>query len=166
MATKKTKKKKQPKRKKTAAKRKPGSTAKKKPFNKKKTAPKRKLTKKKPAVKKTAAKKPAAGKKRAGAKRAVASRRPVQDKSQSASIESFADEQVRASSAGQSGALQGLSNVAGADSQSVDELIEEGNAFEAEAVSGVEAADNQDEEEVHTHELPEDDVPGEYLDED
>jgi hypothetical protein len=59
-----------------------------------------------------------------------------------------------------------LSNVAGADSQSVDELIEEGNAFEAEAVSGVEAADNQDEEEVHTHELPEDDVPGEYLDED
>jgi hypothetical protein len=48
----------------------------------------------------------------------------------------------------------------------VDELLEEGNAFEAEAVSGVEAADNNDEEEVHTHEVPEDDVPGEYLDED
>jgi hypothetical protein len=46
----------------------------------------------------------------------------------------------------------------------VDELIEEGNAFEAEVVSGVEAADVGDEEEVHTHEVPEDDVPEEYLD--
>jgi hypothetical protein len=60
--------------------------------------------------------------------------------------------------------LQGLSNTASADSESVDELIEEGNAFEAEVVSGVEAADRGDEEEVHTHEVPEDDVPGEYLD--
>jgi len=53
-----------------------------------------------------------------------------------------------------------------ADSESVDELLEEGNAFEADAVSGVEEADNTDEREVHTHEVPEDDVPGEYLDKD
>jgi len=66
----------------------------------------------------------------------------------------------------ESGDLQGLSNVEAADSESVDELLEEGNAFEADVVSGVQAADNADEEEVHTHEVPEDDVPGEYLDED
>jgi hypothetical protein len=37
-------------------------------------------------------------------------------------------------SAGQSGDLQQLSGSADADSQSVGELVEEGNAFEAEAV--------------------------------
>jgi hypothetical protein len=48
----------------------------------------------------------------------------------------------------------------------VDELVEEGNVFEAGAVAGVEEADNADEKEVHTRELPEDDVPEEYLDKD
>ncbi|MFI5103831.1 MAG: hypothetical protein ACHP79_02800 [Terriglobales bacterium] len=71
---------------------------------------------------------------------------------------------MRADSGGQSGDLQGLSNAQSADSESVDELLEEGNAFEAGAVSGVESA--RDEEEVHTHEVLEDDVPGEYLDKD
>jgi len=60
--------------------------------------------------------------------------------------------------------LQGLSNLESADSESVDELLEEGNAFEAEAVQGVEDADNADEEEVPTHEVLEDDVPEEELD--
>lgn len=66
----------------------------------------------------------------------------------------------------QSGDLQGLSDVEGANSESVGELIEEGNAFEADAISGVERADDSDASEVHTHEVPEDDVPQEYLDED
>ncbi|MFZ0951147.1 MAG: hypothetical protein WAN17_02705 [Candidatus Sulfotelmatobacter sp.] len=66
----------------------------------------------------------------------------------------------------ESGDLQGLSNVESADSESVDELIEDGDAFEAGVVSGVEAADSEDEREVHTREVPEDDVPGEYLDND
>ena len=66
----------------------------------------------------------------------------------------------------QAGDLQGLSSRAGADSESVDELVEEGNAFEAGAISGVEEADDSEGQEVHTHEVPEDDVPGEYLDED
>jgi hypothetical protein len=44
-------------------------------------------------------------------------------------------------------------------------LIEEGNAFEAEVVTGVEDAGGADEHEVRTHEVPEDDVPEEYLDE-
>jgi hypothetical protein len=61
--------------------------------------------------------------------------------------------------------LQGLSDIEAADSESVDELLEEGNAFEADVVSGVEDADDADGKEVHTHEVPEDDVPGEYLDE-
>ena len=66
----------------------------------------------------------------------------------------------------QSGDLQGLSDVEDADSESVDELLKEGNAFEAEVVEGVEDAGDKGEQEVHTHEVPEDDVPGEYLDED
>jgi len=66
----------------------------------------------------------------------------------------------------ESGDLQGLSNVESADSESVDELVEEGNAFEAGVVSGVEEAGRRGEREVHTREVPEDDVPGEYLDED
>jgi hypothetical protein len=69
-------------------------------------------------------------------------------------------------SAGRSGDLQGLSRSAQADSESVDELVEEGNVFEAGAVAGVEQADDADEREVHTHEVPEDDVPDEYLEKD
>ena len=67
-------------------------------------------------------------------------------------------------SAGQSGDTQQLSGVAGADSESIEELAEEGNAFEAEAVYGVENAKDPDVSEVTTHEVPEDDVPPEYLD--
>jgi hypothetical protein len=64
----------------------------------------------------------------------------------------------------QSGDLQGLSRAQQADSECVDELVEEGNLFEAGAVAGVEEADNADEREVRTRELPQDDVPEEYLD--
>ena len=63
----------------------------------------------------------------------------------------------------QSGDLEGLFRVVQADSQSVDELVEEGNVFEAGAVAGVEEADDEETKEVHTHEVPEDDVPDEYL---
>ena len=71
---------------------------------------------------------------------------------------------ARASSR-QGGDLQGLSRAEEANSESVDELVEEGNLFEAGAVAGVEKADDEDEREVRTQELPEDDVPEEYLDE-
>lgn len=63
------------------------------------------------------------------------------------------------------GDLQGLSRAEEADSESVDELVEEGNALEAGVVAGVEHADDTEGREVHTHEVPEDDVPEEYLDE-
>lgn len=63
---------------------------------------------------------------------------------------------------GQSGDLQGLSAAESAASESVEELLEEGNAFEAEIVKGVEDAENADEMEVESHEVLEDDVPEEY----
>jgi hypothetical protein len=46
----------------------------------------------------------------------------------------------------------------------VGELLSEGQAFEAEAVSGVENARDPDQGEVRTSEVPEDDVPEEYHD--
>src|ERR1700757_5134928 len=69
-------------------------------------------------------------------------------------------------SGGQAGDTQGLSDVAQADSESVEELVEEGQFFEAAVVSGVEDAPDADVAEVTTHEVPEDDVPREYLERD
>jgi hypothetical protein len=69
-------------------------------------------------------------------------------------------------SAGQSGDTQGLSDVAEAGPESVEELVEEGQSFEAEAIGGVEEAPDADVAEVHTKQVPEDDVPGEYLEQD
>jgi hypothetical protein len=67
-------------------------------------------------------------------------------------------------SAGQSGDQQQISDIADANDESVEELLSETNAFEAEAVSGVENAKPPDESEVTTREVPEDDVPEEYRD--
>ena len=61
------------------------------------------------------------------------------------------------------GDLQGISIVEDVDSESADELLEEGQAFEAGIVSGVEKAGDA-ESEVITHEVLEDDVPKEYDD--
>ncbi len=66
----------------------------------------------------------------------------------------------------QSGDLQGLSDREEADSESVRELLEEGQAFEAEIVSSVENAPPADAEELKPREVPEDDVPPEYVDRD
>jgi hypothetical protein len=65
-------------------------------------------------------------------------------------------------SAGQSGDTQGLSDVAEAGAESVEELMEEGQAFEADATCGVEDAPDPDVAEVRTKQVPEDDVPSEY----
>ena len=73
---------------------------------------------------------------------------------------------IRAASAGQSGDVQGLSRKQVVDSESVEELLEEGQTYEAEAVSGVEDALEPDQGEVQTREVLEDDVPEEYTDED
>jgi N utilization substance protein A len=116
----------------------------------KKAAPKTKLRAKKPAAKKKPAKK----------------KRPARGRRESVATVSLESRRPKSNAAGQSGDLQGLSGSAGADSESVDELLEEGNAFEAEVVDGVENAPDADEGEVRTHEVEEDDVPDEYLDKD
>src|SRR5882762_8179407 len=125
---------------------------------------KKKLAKKRAAPKKAEVKTKAGGKKTTGGRTAGALKKQVRGKSQSVDTVAFAQERLGARSGEQSGDLQGLSNLAGADSESVDELLEEGNAFEADVVKGVEDADDADEGEVHTHEVPQDDVPSEHLD--
>jgi hypothetical protein len=164
MAAKKITRKKQTKSKRTASsKMTPMKKTAKKKLAMKRKSPKKKLAKK-AAQKKATVKTKAVGKKTIGVKTATALKKKVPPKSQSVETVAFAPEGSAARS-GQSGDLQGLSNVQGADSESVDELIDEGNAFEADVVTGVEDAGGADEQEVRTHEVPEDDVPEEYLDE-
>ena len=138
----------------------------KKKIAKKRVTPKKKLAKTKAAPKKAEIKTKAGGKKTTSGETAAALKKQVREKSQSVDTVAFALEGLESRSGEQSGDLQGLSNVEGADSESVDELLEEGNAFEAEVVKGVEDAGDADEEEVRTHEVPQDDVAGEYLDKD
>ena len=66
-------------------------------------------------------------------------------------------------SAGQSGDTQGLSDSVEADAESVEELVEDGQSYEAGVIAGVEDAPDPDVAEVHTRQVPEDDVPEEYL---
>ncbi len=153
-----------------AAKKKPS----KKKSSKKQSKPKKIVTRKTSRPKKTAKKKPAKklAQKRSAARTkgrkkvatAIAPKREVRRNQPSS--RAFSRESRNARSGEEAGDLQGLTRVEGADSKSVDELLEEGNAFEAGVVKGVEDADNAEGEEVHTHEVPEDDVPEEYLDED
>jgi hypothetical protein len=159
MATKKKAKKKAAK-KKAPKKLTPKKLAKKSPTLKKKPAKKKKAA----TPKRAAAKTGLGSKKKTAKKKAGASRKQAAAKGPIMDTAAFTREGLRARSGGQSGDLQGLSNREGADSESVDELLEEGNAFEADIVKGVE--DAGDEGEVHTHEVPEDDVPDEYLDKD
>jgi hypothetical protein len=130
----------------------------------KKTAPKKAALRTKPTAKKVAGKKTRT--KIARGKPVSAPGKRVRGKSEIVDTVTFEPAGLGARSGGQSGDLQGLSNAGRANSESVDELLEEGNSFEAEVVKGVEDAGDADEGEVHTHEVPEDDVPGEYLDKD
>jgi len=70
------------------------------------------------------------------------------------------------SSGGQSGDLQGIRGSLRGGSESAEELLEEGQTFEAEATAGVEDAKDPDVSEVRTHQFPEDDVPEEYREDD
>jgi hypothetical protein len=134
---------------------------------KKKLAKNRVTSKKKLAKRKTALKKAEVKTKvgeTTGGKTAGALKKQVRGESQSVDTVAFALVELGAQSGEQSGDLQGLSNIQAADSESVDELLEEGNAFEAEVVKGVEDAEGADEGEVRTHEVRRDHVPGEHLD--
>ncbi len=162
---------KKPARKKTSSKKKPTSkkilVARKKPVAKKKAA-----AKKKSVAKKATARKPAP-KKKAATKKTVAMKAPAKKKVANASrpnrsnpIPISSRRGLGPESGGQSGDTQGLSRGEYQDSESVEELMEEGQYMEAEAVSGVENAPDADESEVHTREVLEDDVPEEYTDRD
>jgi hypothetical protein len=157
MATQRKPKKKSMKSKKTASKKaKPAKAVK----------PAKKSAKTKPVAKKIGKRSAEKEKKRSAEKKKAPVKKQTRKQSARPADVVFSLDGPRSPSREESGDLQGLSRVEGADSESVDELLEEGNAFEADVVAGVERADNADEQEVRTHEVPEDDVPGEYLDED
>ena len=87
---------------------------------------------------------------------------PTRGESQSVEAE-FVAKGRGSRSGGQSGDLQGLSDVEGADSESVGELLEEGNSFEAEVVKGVQDAPDADVSEVHSHQKREElDLPEDF----
>jgi hypothetical protein len=133
----------------------------------KKTA---KKTKKTPASARVAAqakaakgaRKQAAKKKTAPTKRVVtANSRAVYRNQEVETMQLKPKARVARAGAG-GGDFQGVSLVEDADSESADELLEDGQAFEAGVVSGVEEAACADQGEVKTHQVPQDDVPGEY----
>ncbi len=71
-----------------------------------------------------------------------------------AEAEGAGDDEEGPDSAGQSGDIEGLPDEPEADSESVEELVEEGQYFEAEVVDGVENAPLADERELIIHERP------------
>jgi hypothetical protein len=132
----------------------------------KKAVARRKLVARKPAkgsatVKRSAKKRTAVKKKSVAAK---STPRPRQEATSPVPV--LSRRGLGAASAGQSGDTQGLSRRDYLDSESVEELLEEGQYMEAEAVSGVENARDPDQGEVRTRQFPEDDVPDEYKDQD
>ena len=124
--------------------------------------------KKKPVAKaKIATKASSAAKKKTAPKgtQAVSQARIVQENQDVETVRLKPKSRVARAGTG-AGDLQGISIVEDVDSESADELLEEGQAFEAGIVSGVEKAGNAEGSEVVTHEVLEDDVPKEYDDED
>jgi hypothetical protein len=138
---------------------------------KKKTKQKKPSKRKSRTVKKTKGKAVVRGKspknKKATAKR---KREPARRKPRGRPVESevvsYGRRGLGARSGGQSGDTQGISAGPDVDSESVEELLAEGQSFEAEVVSGVESARDPDQGEVRTREVEEDDVPEEYRDKD
>jgi hypothetical protein len=131
---------------------------------------KKKQTKRKAAAKKAAPKRKVVRKQAASKKSSVARKKPSPKKKRVPATRRGVETVVllsgepQARRGRQAGDLQGLSSHAAADSESVEELLEEGNAREADVLQGVEDAPDADEGEVRTKEVPEDDVPEEYLD--
>jgi hypothetical protein len=135
--------------------------AKKKPARKKKSAKKPARPRKKIIAKRKAAPKKIAAKKKPARRKKTATRSPAEV---SNPIFSPNRRGLGPGAGGQSGDNQGLSRKESADSESVEELTEEGQDYEAEVVSGVQNSRDPDQGEVTTKEVPEDDVPTEYDD--
>jgi hypothetical protein len=144
-------------RKKSASRKRP--ILRKKPASKKSPASKRKRVPKKKAARRAPAPRKAAPRKASARSTARRRRNPVESE-----LGAFGTQRgLGPEAGGQSGDIQGLSAASVADAESVEELAEEGQAFEAELIDAVE---NAPEGEVRTREVPEDDVPEEYLEED
>src|SRR6202167_589259 len=157
MATKKKARKKLKKSKSTAVKKRPAPRQPAKKNKAPKKLPKNKIAQHKATKKHAAAKTPI--KKKTAPRHKQAGKKQTQANSRQVETQPLPRKFAGLRSGDQAGDLQGLSRREEADSQSVDELLEEGNAFEAEVIEGVEAAGDQEGREVHTHEVPEDDVP-------
>ena len=133
----------------------------------KKAASARKKTTRKAAPKKRTAKKSLATKKKSSAKQKPATKKATRRRAEVINpVTPSGRRGLGPESGGQSGDTQGLSRRSYDDSESVEELMEEGQYMEAEAVSGVENAPDADQGEVRTREVLEDDVPEEYTDRD
>jgi hypothetical protein len=133
----------------------------------KKAASARKKTTRKAAPKKRTAKKSLAARKKSSAKKKPATKKATRRRAEVINpITPSGRRGLGPESGGQSGDTQGLSRRSYDDSESVEELMEEGQYMEAEAVSGVENAPDADQGEVRTREVLEDDVPEEYTDRD
>lgn len=79
-------------------------------------------------------------------------------------IRRSAKDELGPDAAGQSGDIQGLPDTPEAEDESVEELAEEGNAYEAAIVAGVENSPRPDESEMKTHdERPTNEIPPKYL---
>ena len=89
-------------------------------------------------------------------------KRRIRGRAEAGELVSYEARGMGARSGGQAGDTQGLSARPTANSESVEELLEEGQSFEAEILDGVERAADPDESEVEVREVPEDDVPEEY----
>jgi hypothetical protein len=127
----------------------------------------RKKTAKKAAPKKLAAKKARGAKKKSATRKKPVTRKATRRRAEIINpVTPSGRRGLGADSGGQSGDTQGLSRRSYDDSESVEELMEEGQYMEAEAVSGVENAPDADQGEVRTRQFPEDDVPEEYQNED
>jgi len=131
---------------------------------KKKAVARKKSVARKPA--KSFAKKKASTKSKTVAKKSATRSTPRSRQEATSPVPVLSRRGLGAASAGQSGDTQGLSRRDYLDSESVEELLEEGQYMEAEAVSGVENARDPDQGEVRTRQFPEDDVPDEYKNED
>lgn len=145
------------------------------------------MAKKKTAAKKRAGgSKKAAGKKKAAKKPKMAAKKKVVFRRRTARMTRIAPREISSGSersslgssrlsralrsprrgmgdeaGGQAGDLQGLSREEDAGAESVEELVEEGQAFEADVIDGVENAPDADEGPIRTHDRLEDDIPPE-----
>jgi len=136
---------------------------------KKKSAPKKKAAHK-PKKKAVVKKKPAAAKKAAPKAKKPSPKKKAAKRSRGTQLETDTvlaptRRGLGSGSGGQSGDTQGLGLRERADSESVTELEEEGQYFEAETVDAIENAPDPERGPLRTHEVPEDDVPEEYQDE-